>query len=54
MARIDMRVPDWLKRSATVKSGGNLSGYIKQLMIDDLRQNPIQNKVKRVPLIKRV
>lgn len=45
-----MRIEDWLKDRAVSKSGGNLSAYIKNLII---RDNTIQNKVKRVPLVKR-
>jgi len=53
MARIEIRIPDWMKGRALGKAkaiGLSLSRYLRMLI---MRDNPSKDPVKRIPCIRR-
>jgi len=53
MARIEIRLPDWMRTRALGKAkslGQTLSRYLRMLI---MRDNPSKDPVKRIPCIRR-
>jgi len=52
MARIEIRIPDWLKdkaiQRAIIEAAGNISLYIKNLILKDLGAHNLLNKLSYV------
>lgn len=51
MSRLNIRIPSWLKEIAVNNSSGNISKYVKSLIIKD---NSSKRTIKKISCIKTI